>query len=240
MNILALDTCFGACSVAVRCGVPGAPPREFGERALMATGHAEALVPMIARVLGEARLEARALQRIAVTHGPGSFTGTRIAIAVARGLALATGAVVVPFSGLMPIGRAAWRRIEGDSGRDAAVLVVMDARNRQHYVQIIGADGRELTPPMLCDGDAAARLAPDLELHAIGTGAADVIAAAHRAGRRIDVIAAPTPACHQPDAAELLEPAAQTTPGAAAPAPLYLRPPDAKPPASPAIPRAGV
>ena len=58
----------------------------------MARGHAEALMPMVAEVMTEAGLDFAALDLIAATLGPGSFTGVRIAIAAARGFALATGA----------------------------------------------------------------------------------------------------------------------------------------------------
>ena len=83
MNILAFDTCFDACSVAVR--------RDDGaviaERVLMRRGHAEALLPMIERTMQAAGLSFGDLERIAVTHGPGTFTGTRVGMAAALGLA---------------------------------------------------------------------------------------------------------------------------------------------------------
>lgn len=89
MKLLALDTTLGACSAAVACGSPGTPDitgiYERRERA-----HAEAIVPMIERALGDASLSYRDLDAIAVTTGPGSFTGVRVGIATARGLALAT------------------------------------------------------------------------------------------------------------------------------------------------------
>ena len=242
MSILALDTCFGACSVAVRVASPGQAPRDIGERVLMDVGHAEALAPMIARVLAAAGLEARAITRIAVTHGPGTFTGTRIAIAAARGLALATGAPIVAFSSLLAIGIAAARARDLAANADAAVLVAMDARNRQYYVQVIGGDGAELTQPQLLSADAAAALVPGRRLLAVGTGAAGVVAAGAAAARTIETAFADAAARDQlqPDAAMLLDLALGATPGRTAPAPLYLRPPDAKPPTSPALPRADV
>ena len=57
----------------------------------MQRGHAEALMPLIARVLARSNLDFSALDRIAVTTGPGSFTGLRVGIAAARGIALAAG-----------------------------------------------------------------------------------------------------------------------------------------------------
>ena len=91
MNILALDTSMGACSAAVLRS-DGGSPRLHARQEAMARGHAEALMPMVAEVLAAACIAARDLDLIAATEGPGSFTGVRIAIAAARGLALATGA----------------------------------------------------------------------------------------------------------------------------------------------------
>src|SRR6476619_838935 len=91
MNILALDTSMGACNAAVLLA-DGATQRIVLCEETMARGHAEALMPMVAEVMTEAGLGFAALDLIAATLGPGSFTGVRIAIAAARGFALATGA----------------------------------------------------------------------------------------------------------------------------------------------------
>src|SRR5438105_4638346 len=87
MRVLAIDTALDACSVAVldtqRAAITASETRE------MVRGHAEALMPMIARVMDRAATEFADLDRIAVTVGPGSFTGLRVGIAAARGIALA-------------------------------------------------------------------------------------------------------------------------------------------------------
>jgi len=91
VRILAFDTALGACSAAVWAdGLVLA--RAFEPRS---RGHAEALLPMIEAVLAEAGLRLDALDRLAVTVGPGSFAGTRVGLAAARGLALATGLPLV-------------------------------------------------------------------------------------------------------------------------------------------------
>jgi tRNA threonylcarbamoyladenosine biosynthesis protein TsaB len=87
MNILALDTSMGACSAALLCA-NGDAPRLYARHVEMQRGHAEALMPMVAELLSQGGLGASDLDRIATTVGPGSFTGVRIAIAAARGLAL--------------------------------------------------------------------------------------------------------------------------------------------------------
>ena len=87
MRVLAIDTALEACSVAVLDTEESARARS---RSLpMARGHAEALMPLIATVMSEARTEFAELDRIAVTVGPGSFTGLRVGVAAARGIGLA-------------------------------------------------------------------------------------------------------------------------------------------------------
>ena len=87
MLILAIDTALEACAAAVLDTDAGQLLAE--ESLLMKRGHAEALMPMIARVMQSADLAFTSLDRIAVTVGPGSFTGLRVGISAARGLALA-------------------------------------------------------------------------------------------------------------------------------------------------------
>src|SRR5512145_626858 len=100
MNVLAFDTCFGAVSVAVRgqCASGEWRLREVYEE--RATGHAERLFPMMAEVMDGAGLAFSALDRIAVTLGPGTFTGVRVGISAARALALALGKPVVGITSL--------------------------------------------------------------------------------------------------------------------------------------------
>ena len=106
MNILALDTSMGACSAAVlRAG--NTARGLFARETLMARGHAEALMPMIAEVMEEAGLDFAALDLVAATTGPGSFTGVRIAVAGARGLALVTPAKLYGIDSLTVMARSA-------------------------------------------------------------------------------------------------------------------------------------
>src|ERR1700677_2155212 len=87
MRVLAIDTALAACSAAVL-------DSEYGgivssESLPMVRGHAEALLPLVKRVMSAAKLRIADIDRIAVTTGPGSFTGLRVGIAAARGIALA-------------------------------------------------------------------------------------------------------------------------------------------------------
>ena len=87
MNILSFDTCFDACSVAAGRGLRTLTPSISFAFEAMQKGHAERLLPMVETVMSEAGLAFGALDRIAVTCGPGTFTGTRICVSAARALA---------------------------------------------------------------------------------------------------------------------------------------------------------
>ena len=87
MRILAFDTALEACSVAI-CETD----RVIAHRhEILSKGHAERLVPMIELALADAEMQFQDLDLIAVTVGPGTFTGIRIGLSAARGIALTTG-----------------------------------------------------------------------------------------------------------------------------------------------------
>ena len=87
MRVLAIDTALEACSAAVLDTEQGAIVAS--ETRSMVRGHAEALMPLVADVMRKAQLDFAELDRIAVTVGPGSFTGLRVGIAAARGIGVA-------------------------------------------------------------------------------------------------------------------------------------------------------
>src|SRR5258708_29587221 len=93
MLILAIDTALDACAAGVLDTEAG---RLIAQESLsMKRGHAEALMPLIARVVKQAGIGFAALDRVAVTTGPGSFTGLRVGLSAARGIGLAAGKPVV-------------------------------------------------------------------------------------------------------------------------------------------------
>ena len=92
MRVLAIDTALAACAAAVLDTDHGILA---SETLPMLRGHAEALIPLIARVMKRSDMIFRDLGRIAVTTGPGSFTGVRVGLAAARGFGVATGVPVV-------------------------------------------------------------------------------------------------------------------------------------------------
>ena len=111
-------------------------------------------MPLIAAVMSAAGIEFPDLDRIAVTVGPGSFTGLRVGVAAARGIALATGK---PAVGLTTLSALAAPFFEADESR--ALLAVIDARHDQVYMQLFGPGGRSLMTPRLAPMRDAIRAA---------------------------------------------------------------------------------
>lgn len=232
MNILAFDTCFNACSAAAAAGFGGACPRVASLVEPMQTGHAERLIPMIAAVMSDAGLDWDQIDRIGVTTGPGTFTGTRICVSAARALSLAKAVPLVAISSLevLALGLV-------DTARDpqCVVMAAVDARRDEVYVQIFeGADLRPLKAPDVLSLEDAARLGGSRPLYIVGTGADRLAGAAKMLGRPVTGVTSEI----QPDIAHALHRIAVLSPTAGPLRPLYLRPPDAKPQDGKAIPRA--
>lgn len=220
MNVLAFDTSMAACSVALWRGEAGRLHHRF---ALMERGHAEALFPMIEAVMEEAALGFDDLDRIAVTSGPGTFTGVRAGVAAARGLALGCGAPVVAATSLEVMAHGALARL-GAGSCAGGLLIAHDARRGELYVQLFDAKAQARTEPALATPGEAAALALEAGLIA-GSGAALVATEAAEIGARV---AATLPNL-LPEAAHLAQLAATRAPSERQVSPLYLRPPDAKP-----------
>jgi tRNA threonylcarbamoyl adenosine modification protein YeaZ len=221
MNILALDTSMGACSAAVLRN-DGAARHLVVREAPMARGHAEALMPMVAEVKKEAGLDFAALDLIAATVGPGSFTGVRIAIAAARGLALVTPAKLYGTDSLTVMARLA--RATEAAGR-APFAVAVDARRAMLYLGLYDKEGRKLEGPLLIAPDDAVALLPSDLNSVLGSGATLLTEAGARRGRKLQ---AALPEL-QPSAAALAEIAFESGETVPMLRPLYLRPPDARP-----------
>jgi tRNA threonylcarbamoyladenosine biosynthesis protein TsaB len=230
MNILALDTSMGACSAAVLLAGGGTQRIVLCEER-MARGHAEALMPMVAEVMTGAGLDFSALDLVAATLGPGSFTGVRIAIAAARGFALATGAHLWGTDSLTVMAKAALE--SGMVGDNRPFAVAVDARGERLYFGLYDAAGRKLAGPLLLEAREAAALLPAELATAVGNGAAHVAEAAMSRGRLVD---AKLPDL-QPNASALAELALEADETLPTLRPLYLRPPDAKPQAAASVAR---
>ncbi len=233
MNVLAFDTCFDACSVCVA--------QTRGEGAIelarslerFETGHAERLLPMIEEVMRLAGVTFEDINRLAVTVGPGTFTGTRIGVAAARALALSTGIALVGASSLAVMAETARRELSS-LPRDADLAVAVDARRGQAYVQLFGASVFEpKSLPQLLAIEDAGRIGHG-PLIVVGSAAEAVAAAAAADGRGAT---ARLPDL-QPDAAALARMAIELPASRAPLVPLYLRAPDAKPQDGKSIARA--
>src|SRR6476646_885543 len=164
MRVLAIDTALGACSAAVLDTAAGAVIAS--ETLAMVRGHAEAVMPLVARVMDAAGLEFALLDRVAVTTGPGSFTGLRVGIAAARGIALAA---AKPAIGLTTFAGFAAPHIAHDD--KTAIAVAIDARHQHVYLQIFGPGGHTLIAPRIASIADAVRAAANGPVRIAGTGA---------------------------------------------------------------------
>jgi tRNA threonylcarbamoyl adenosine modification protein YeaZ len=237
VRLLAIDTSAELCSVGVAQSLrrnQAAEAAYFGgggvgiepviRSAAVGRAHAERLIPMIADAMAAAGLAFTDLTRIAVTVGPGSFTGVRIGVAAARGLALATGAEAVGV-GTLAVHAEAARAIAGA----VPVVVAITAGRGEIYAQRFAGDGAAETEPKLAAPPALAALITGNVVLA-GSGA-DALAASAGAANHV--------AHHHasPDVAALLRLAEANRDWPSPPRPLYLRPPDAKPQVQPQVPR---
>ena len=109
----------------------------------MKRGHAEALMPLIARVMQQADIAFAALDRIAVTTGPGSFTGLRVGISAARGIALAAHKPAVGLTTLAAYAAPHRRRATASIRSSSAI----DARHDHVYLQVVSGHGGPLVTP---------------------------------------------------------------------------------------------
>ncbi len=210
--ILACDTTQGACSVAAYRG--GVLAEDL---MAMRKGHAEALIPMIERVMADAKLAMRDIDRLAVTHGPGTFTGTRVGLSAMRGLALALDKPLKAYGSLHVMALAAVH--------DGPVLVGVDARRDIFYAQGFDASRTPFGAAQALAGEAALALMGAARFGVLGSSAPALRDLAAAQGGEAHVLDAPD----WPQAAYLaaLASADPDWDKPPLPSPLYLRPPDA-------------
>jgi tRNA threonylcarbamoyladenosine biosynthesis protein TsaB len=222
MLILAIDTALDACAASVLDTAAG---RLIAQESLpMKRGHAEAVMPLIARVIRQSGLGFADLDRIAATTGPGSFTGLRVGLSAARGIALAADRPVV---GVTTLNAYAAPVVALDAGRP--VISAIDARHDHVYFQVVSGDGRSLVDPRVAPIEEALGAARFGAPHLVGN-AAGILAARWPADApppfQVDSQAAP-------DIGWVAWLAAAVSPETAPARPFYLRAPDAKPPKDP-------
>lgn len=219
MIVLAIDTSGSGCSAAIydsgSMSILGQSGADIGR------GHAERLMEFVDGALEAADRPLGDIDRIAVTIGPGSFTGIRVGVATARGLALALGKPAVGVSSLHVIAEEARAAAPGKS-----VLVAIDAKRDEVYVQAFDAAGHPVTEPEALSATAARDRFAGFEGFIAGSGAGFV------------TVATPVKTSDLVDIAVVARLGAIADPASAKPKPLYLRGPDAKPQAGFAVARA--
>ncbi|MCP5080081.1 MAG: tRNA (adenosine(37)-N6)-threonylcarbamoyltransferase complex dimerization subunit type 1 TsaB [Alphaproteobacteria bacterium] len=217
MITLAFDTCLDACSVAL---FDGSRSEVLAARhELMSRGQAEALFPLIDETVKEAGLAPADIGQIAVTTGPGTFTGVRIGVAAARGLAVASNLPVIGLTSLHAIALCA---IAADAPV-VPVASVIDARRGELYLATYAPNGDVLSAPQAVAVAGAHSALPEGQIVVAGSGVK--LLAGDDEARTLSS----TP--ELPVASVWVAAAAHMSAGASPPLPLYLRAPDAKPPA---------
>jgi tRNA threonylcarbamoyladenosine biosynthesis protein TsaB len=222
MLILAIDTALDACAAAVLD--TDAARIIAQESQAMKRGHAEALMPLIARVIKAADIAFTSLDRVAVTRGPGSFTGLRVGLSAARGMALAAGKPVVGLTTLTAYAAP----FVGEKSQHP-IISAIDARHDHVYFQVVSGDGGSLVKPKV------APISEALEAARFG--------APHLVGNAAKILADRWPSDAPPPFKVDVQPApdiewvawlgAAVNPETSPASPYYLRAPDAKPPNDP-------
>ena len=226
MRILAIDTALGQCAAGI---VDGDDPEPVaGEAIAMERGHAEALLPLLDRVVARAEGGFGSLDRIVVTIGPGSFTGLRVGIAAARAVGLATGRPVVGVTTL-----SALMAPVVEAGLSRLVVAAIDARGGRVFAQGIGPSGRLVIAPALLPVREVVRALGSGSVVLVGSGAPAVAAEAWAVGVDARLHSAP----HLPEIAWVARLGAAADPAEALPKPLYLASPDARPQDGARLPR---
>jgi len=217
MLVLAIDTALESCAAAVL----DTEAEAFRARQSlpMKRGHAEALMPMIDEVMKASGISYASLERIAVTVGPGSFTGLRVGISAARGLGLAANRPVI---GVTTLAAFAAPLIEADS--ETPVIAAIDARHGHVYAQVFSGEGATLISPAIMPLEDVFRAARFGSAHLVGDAAAMI------ADQWPPQFEPPASVNRQaaPDIAWVAWLGASADPGEAPPRPYYLRAPDAK------------
>lgn len=210
MRILAVDTSLDACQAMI--WEDDRVRAHLNEP--MTRGHQERLAPMVAELFGRAGVGSNDLDRIAVTTGPGSFTGLRVGLSFAKGMGLALSKPVIGISTLEALARCALPGI-------AHCVSVIDSHREDLFVQVF-SHGKSILKPSALTPDLLKQrlgdLVPDL---IIGNGATLLGEAFSGIEQRPEAVV---------DLEILSQWAATCSIDDYPPEPVYIRPPDAIPP----------
>jgi len=226
MILLAIDTAANLCAACIydadKNGARGRHVLDIGK------GHAEHLMGTIAKALGDAGLSYRDIGRIAVSIGPGSFTGVRVGVSAARGLALA---LKIPAIGVSTLEALAAEARIAFPGR--AVAAVIDGRRGDLYLAGYDREGKPLRQAAAVSCEDAGEFARTRGAVLAGNGA-DMLIASAPADSHFDVASRAATG----DIATYARLAAMHSAPFEKPRPLYLRGADARPQTGFALSRA--
>lgn len=226
MRILAIDTALGACSACVLDAGEAAPVAR--EQVAMERGHAEALMPMIERVMNAVEGGFSSLDRVAVTIGPGSYTGLRVGISAARAIALAAG---IPAIGVTTLAATAAPLVGREQGR--VIASALDAKHGQVWFQALSAQGKQLVSIRQVSYRDAARAIGAGPVSLVGSAAMAVANEAWAIGLDAYVI----DEAKAPDVTWVARLGLIADPEAAPARPLYLKAPETTPQDRARLPR---
>ncbi len=227
MRVLAIDTALAQCAACLLDNEAAEPPLA-AEALPMERGHAEALLPLLDRVIARVPGGFGTVERVVVTVGPGSFTGLRIGISAARAVGLALG---VPVVGVTTLSALMAPLMAGPRSR--LVVAAIDARGGRVYAQAIAPNGRAIVEPAVLPVRDVVRALGSSGVLLVGSGAAAIAAEAWSVG--LDVRLHDGSPCPDIEGGARLGAAAR--PDEALPKPLYLAAPDARPQAASRLPR---
>ncbi|MDJ0448405.1 tRNA (adenosine(37)-N6)-threonylcarbamoyltransferase complex dimerization subunit type 1 TsaB [Methylocystis sp. JR02] len=215
MRILAIDTALPAVSACVLDHDAEQPIAS--ETIAMERGHAEAIMPLIERVMSKVDGGFSTIDRVAIAVGPGSFTGIRIGLAAGQAIALACKAEVVGVSTLAAL--AAPLILDA---ADSVVAAAIDARHGKVFVAAFGPDGRPLLTPRRAGAHEALRALGDGPLLLIGSGAELLAKEARSCGMAVKIVSEQA----APDIEFVARLGLAAKPETAPAKPLYLKEPD--------------
>lgn len=226
MRILAIDTALGACSACVLD--EGADQPLALESLAMERGHAEALMPLIERLMNQVEGGFSSLDRVAVTVGPGSYTGLRVGVSAARAIAFAAD---IPAVGVTTVAAVAAPLVGREGGR--VIAAALDARHGQVWFQALSSEGRQLVSLRQVGYRDAARAIGSGPVSLAGSGALAVANEAWAIG--LDAVVVDD--ARAPDVTWIAKLGLIADPAAAPPRPLYLKAPETTPQDRARLPR---